>query len=64
VPWDSEDIAPAARDGRDGALTVHQDADPWVACLAVGQEVSFAPRPGRVQGVQLTDAASARRPAD
>jgi quercetin 2,3-dioxygenase len=44
----------AARDSRDGALTVHQDADLWVARLAEGQETSFAPRPGRLQWVQLT----------
>lgn len=44
----------AARNGRDGALTVHQDAELWVARLALGQEVSFTPRPGRVQWVQLT----------
>ncbi len=43
----------AARDGRDGAVTVHQDAELWAARLGAGQQTDFAPRPGRVQWVQV-----------
>jgi len=43
----------AARDGRDGAVTVHQDAELWVARLAARQEVEFAPKSGRAQWVQV-----------
>ncbi len=43
----------AARDGRDGAVTIHQDAELWVARLTARQETTFAPKPGRVQWVQV-----------
>lgn len=43
----------AARDGRDGAVTVHQDAELWAARLAEGQQVAFTPRPGRIQWLQV-----------
>jgi len=43
----------AARDGRDGAVTVHQDAELWAARLAAGQQAGFTPRPGRAQWVQV-----------
>jgi redox-sensitive bicupin YhaK (pirin superfamily) len=42
-----------ARDGRDGAVTIHQDAELWAARLAQGQEVTFAPAPHRVQWLQV-----------
>jgi redox-sensitive bicupin YhaK (pirin superfamily) len=43
----------AAPDGRDGAVTIHQDAELYAARLVEGQEVAFTPKPGRVQWVQV-----------
>ena len=43
----------AARDGRDGALTIHQDADLYVASLTAGESVSHRLRPGRHAWVQV-----------
>jgi redox-sensitive bicupin YhaK (pirin superfamily) len=43
----------AARDGRDGAVTIHQDAELWVARLGAGQQADFSPKRGRVQWVQV-----------
>jgi len=43
----------AARDGRDGAVTIHQDAELRVARLAAGQDAGFTPKPGRLQWVQV-----------
>jgi len=37
----------AARDGREGAVTVHQDADLWTALLAPGESVRHVLEPGR-----------------
>ena len=37
----------AARDGRDGAVTIHQDADLWTALLEAGESVRHALAPGR-----------------
>ena len=37
----------AARDGRDGAVTIRQDADLWTALLQPGESVRHAPAPGR-----------------
>ena len=37
----------AARDGRDGAVTIHQDADLWTALLEPGLAVRHALEPGR-----------------
>jgi hypothetical protein len=37
----------AARDGRDGAVTIHQDADLWTALLEPGESVRHALEPGR-----------------
>jgi redox-sensitive bicupin YhaK (pirin superfamily) len=42
----------ASRDGRDGSLTIHQDADIFLASLA-GQEVSHELKPGRHAWVQV-----------
>jgi redox-sensitive bicupin YhaK (pirin superfamily) len=42
-----------ARDGRDGAVTIHQDAELWAARLTAGQEAAFAPKPHRVQWLQV-----------
>jgi redox-sensitive bicupin YhaK (pirin superfamily) len=43
----------AAPDGRDGALTIHQDAAIYAAILDSGQEVTHAFAPGRKGWVQL-----------
>ena len=37
----------AARDGREGAVTIHQDADLWTALLEPGQSVRHGLEPGR-----------------
>jgi redox-sensitive bicupin YhaK (pirin superfamily) len=37
----------AARDGRDGAVTIHQDADLWTALLEPGESVRHALAPER-----------------
>jgi redox-sensitive bicupin YhaK (pirin superfamily) len=42
-----------ARDGRDGAVTIHQDAELWASRLDAAQEVAFTPKPGRAQWVQV-----------
>jgi redox-sensitive bicupin YhaK (pirin superfamily) len=49
----------AARDGRDGAVTIHQDAELWATRLGAGQGVNFAPQRGRVQWVQVARGAVA-----
>jgi redox-sensitive bicupin YhaK (pirin superfamily) len=43
-----------AHDGRDGAVTIHQDLDLFVANLEKGNEVSHALRPRRKAWVQVT----------
>ena len=43
-----------ARDGRDGALTIHQDLDLYVADLEKGDAVSHTLRPRRKAWVQVT----------
>jgi quercetin 2,3-dioxygenase len=43
----------AARDGRDGAVTVHQDASLYTALLAAGDQVGHALAPGRHAWVQV-----------
>lgn len=43
-----------ARDGRDGALTIHQDLDLFVADLDKGDAVSHTLRPRRKAWVQVT----------
>jgi redox-sensitive bicupin YhaK (pirin superfamily) len=42
-----------ARDGRDGAVTIHQDAELWATRLDAAQQVAFTPTPGRAQWVQV-----------
>jgi redox-sensitive bicupin YhaK (pirin superfamily) len=44
----------AARDGRDGAVSIHQDADLFATELAAGQSVTHALQPGRSAWVQVT----------
>jgi redox-sensitive bicupin YhaK (pirin superfamily) len=43
----------AAQDGRDNAITIHQDADIYAARLQPGQAASLPLRAGRVQWVQV-----------
>jgi redox-sensitive bicupin YhaK (pirin superfamily) len=43
----------AARDGRDGAVTVHQDVDVWAAQLAPGARLTYDLRDGRHAWVQI-----------
>jgi len=43
----------ASRDGRDGALTVHQDAELSLAVLRDGREVSHEVKPGRAAWLQV-----------
>jgi redox-sensitive bicupin YhaK (pirin superfamily) len=47
----------AARDGRDGAVTVHQDAALYAALLAPGEKVTHALAPGRHAWVQVASGA-------
>lgn len=42
----------ASRDGRDGSLTIHQDADVYISRLAAGQSFDFTLRPGRKLWIQ------------
>lgn len=43
----------AARDGRDGAVTVHQDLDLYASLLDAGNAVAHEVRPGRAVWVQV-----------
>jgi len=43
----------AARDGRDGAVTVHQDVEIWMAQLSPGGQAEHPLRPGRHAWVQV-----------
>lgn len=43
----------AAADGREGALTIHQDADVYASALAAGREVAHHLRPGRLAWIQM-----------
>jgi hypothetical protein len=43
----------AARDGREGALTIHQDVDLYATMLEPGREVSHRLRPGRHAWLQV-----------
>lgn len=42
-----------ARDGRDGAVTIHQDVDLYATLLSPGQTAQFQPRAGRKLWLQL-----------
>jgi redox-sensitive bicupin YhaK (pirin superfamily) len=44
----------AAKDGRDGSVTVHQDVDVWAARLSPGEKASFPAKPSRHTWTQLT----------
>jgi redox-sensitive bicupin YhaK (pirin superfamily) len=43
----------ASHDGRDGSLSIHQDADVYAAVLAAGQETTHTLTPGRHAWVQV-----------
>jgi redox-sensitive bicupin YhaK (pirin superfamily) len=43
----------AARDGRDGAVKVHQDADLYAARVSAGSELTHTPAPGRRLWLQV-----------
>lgn len=43
----------ASSDGRDDSLTIHQDADVYLASLAAGKEVSHELKPGRHAWLQV-----------
>jgi len=43
----------ASRDGREGSVTIHQDAALYGAMLAQGEQVSYEPRAGRHVWVQV-----------
>ena len=43
----------ASRDGRDGAVTVHQDVDLYASRLGVGDDILFQPRAGHRVWIQL-----------
>ena len=49
----------AARDGRDGAVTIHQDVTLWTTLLAPGERVTHALAPGRHAWVQVARGALA-----
>lgn len=43
----------ASRDGRDGAVTIRQDADLYASILGKGDEISHSFRPGRLGWLQV-----------
>ena len=47
----------AARDGRDGAVTIHQDADLFASRLRAGETLTHPFRPGRHGWLQVADGA-------
>jgi quercetin 2,3-dioxygenase len=47
----------ASRDGRDGALTIHQDVELYATLLAAGESVTHRLRPGRHAWVQVASGA-------
>ena len=52
VPLLSEETV-ASRDGRDGSVTLHQDAALWIALLSNGEKVAHAIGPERTAWVQV-----------
>jgi hypothetical protein len=45
----------ASRDGRNGSLSIHQDADVWLARLGKGAEATLALNAGRHAWVQIAE---------
>jgi quercetin 2,3-dioxygenase len=48
----------AAKDGREGAVVIHQDVDVLAAQLAPGEQVSYRLQPGRYVWVQIASGAA------
>jgi len=48
----------AARDGRDGAVNVHQDVELYLAAISKGQQLSYRLKPGRQAWLQVTRGAA------
>jgi len=42
-----------SRDGREGSVTIHQDADIYATLLSEGGKLAFTPRPGRFAWLQV-----------
>jgi quercetin 2,3-dioxygenase len=51
----------ASHDGREGSVTVHQDADVWLARLAAGESAELQLRAGRGAWVQMARGAAELR---
>lgn len=45
----------ASRDGRDGSVSINQDADVWLARFDVGEKANHSLRPGRHAWVQVAN---------
>ncbi len=48
----------ASRDGRDGSVTIHQDASVYATLLGKGERASFEPAPGRSAWVHVARGAA------
>ena len=44
----------AARDGREGAVKVHQDVELYLAAISAGQQLNYRLKPGRQAWLQVT----------
>ena len=51
-------VLAASRDGRDGSVKIHQDADLYLAALSQGRQSSYRLKPGRQSWVQITRGAA------
>lgn len=43
----------ASSDGRNGSLTIHQDAEVWLQRLVKGEQATIAPPPGKAAWIQI-----------
>jgi redox-sensitive bicupin YhaK (pirin superfamily) len=48
----------ASKEGRDGSVTVHQDADVWTARFSPGEQATFRLKPGRHLWTQMARGAA------
>jgi redox-sensitive bicupin YhaK (pirin superfamily) len=48
----------AARDGREGAVKVHQDVELYLAAISAGQQLNYRLKPGRQAWLQVTRGAT------